>query len=195
MQFGRVAVVSVTLALVATACGDRGPDPSNSGPDTTLFGTQLALVMSTTVTTTTDPGDPGDTTTTEPGDTTTTSEAPPVGPGPGDFGTLVAVCGPNEGGGAIPDLGDDEILGLSADTIKLSTIADPGFQGSPGLNQEIFDAGEAFAEWCNDAGGINGKRIELTLRDSRLTEIFDVGMGAAAPYRTTSGSTSEWRAA
>jgi ABC-type branched-subunit amino acid transport system substrate-binding protein len=80
------------------------------------------------------------------------------------------VCGPNEGGGRIPDLGNDEIQGLSADAIKLTTIADPGFQGSPGLNQEIFDTGEAFAAWCNGLGGINGKRIELSLRDSRLTD-------------------------
>lgn len=30
----------------------------------------------------------------------------------GDFGTLTAVCGPNEGGGALADAGEDELLGL-----------------------------------------------------------------------------------
>ncbi len=49
-------------------------------------------------------------------------------------------------------------------------MADPGFEGLPGLNQEIFDAGTAFVEWCNAAGGINGKQLTLNLRDAAITE-------------------------
>ncbi|HMQ25617.1 MAG TPA: ABC transporter substrate-binding protein [Acidimicrobiales bacterium] len=89
----------------------------------------------------------------------------------GDFGDLAAVCGPREGGGATPAAGDaTETQGLTEDTITVGTIADPGFTGRPGLNQEIFDAGTAFVEWCNAAGGINGRRIELNLHDAKLTE-------------------------
>ena len=96
--------------------------------------------------------------------------AAPSGGGEGDFGDLTAVCGPNEGGGEVSDAGPDETQGVTADTITLGTISDPGFEGRPGLNQEIFDAGTAFVEWCNAAGGINGKQLELNLHDAAITE-------------------------
>jgi ABC-type branched-subunit amino acid transport system substrate-binding protein len=168
MRYGRAAAMLIVLALVAAAC-DRGQDPSNPAPAAAV-PTSSVVADPTVPPVDTDTG-VDDTTAPAPDAGVVETTAPPSdpGPGPGDFGSLVAVCGPNEGGGEIPDLGDDEIQGLSVDTIKLATIADPGFQGSPGLNQEIFDAGEAFAEWCNEAGGINGKQIDLTLRDAKLT--------------------------
>ncbi|HEY8060405.1 MAG TPA: hypothetical protein VID94_16695, partial [Acidimicrobiales bacterium] len=92
------------------------------------------------------------------------------GGGAGDFGDLAGVCGPNEGGGSVPDAGPDEVQGITEDTITLGTVADPGFEGRPGLNQEIFDAADAFVEWCNAAGGINGKQLELNLHDAAVTE-------------------------
>jgi ABC-type branched-subunit amino acid transport system substrate-binding protein len=88
----------------------------------------------------------------------------------GDFGDLQGVCGPNEGGGEVPTGDPAETQGITADTITVGTVADPGFEGRPGLNQEIFDAGTAFVEWCNAAGGINGKQLELNLRDAAITE-------------------------
>ena len=103
------------------------------------------------------------------GDTTETTAASETAAG--DFGDLVAVCGPSEGGGELPTGGDAaETQGLTDDAITVGTIADPGFTGRPGLNQEIFDAGTAFVEWCNAAGGINGRRLELNLHDAKLTE-------------------------
>jgi ABC-type branched-subunit amino acid transport system substrate-binding protein len=90
-------------------------------------------------------------------------------PAAGDWGDLEGVCGPNEGGGEVPS-DPAETQGITADTITVGTVADPGFEGRPGLNQEIFDAGEAFVEWCNAAGGINGKQLELNLRDAAITE-------------------------
>ena len=56
----------------------------------------------------------------------------------------------------------------SDDTINVGTVADPGFEGRPGLNVELHDAATAFVDWCNEAGGINGKQIELTLYDSAI---------------------------
>ena len=50
-------------------------------------------------------------------------------------------------------------------------MADPGTPLVPGLDQELFDTATAFAGWCNAAGGIAGRKINLTLRDSKL---FDV---------------------
>jgi ABC-type branched-subunit amino acid transport system substrate-binding protein len=96
-----------------------------------------------------------------------TTTAATDGGGDGDWGDLEGVCGPNEGGGAVPD---DDAQGVSADTIKVGTVADPGFAGRPGLNQELFDAGDAFVKWCNEAGGINGKQLELTKHDAKLTD-------------------------
>ena len=103
------------------------------------------------------------------GESAATAEAE-AGGGAGDFGDLAGVCGPNQGGGTVPDAGPDEVQGISEETITLGTVADPGFEGRPGLNQEIFDAAEAFVEWCNAAGGINGKQLELNLHDAAVTE-------------------------
>ena len=87
----------------------------------------------------------------------------------GDFGDLAGVCGPTEGGGTtVTDAA--EAQGVDDDSIRVGTVADPGFEGTPGLNQEIFDAAEAFVGWCNEAGGVNGRQIELTLRDAAINE-------------------------
>jgi ABC-type branched-subunit amino acid transport system substrate-binding protein len=106
------------------------------------------------------------------GDTggTTETTAAGEGGGAGDFGDLAGVCGPNAGGGEVPTGDPAETQGITADSITVGTVADPGFEGRPGLNQEMFDAGEAFVEWCNAAGGINGKQIELNFRDAAITE-------------------------
>ena len=99
-------------------------------------------------------------------DTTDTA----AGGGAGDFGDLQGVCGPNAGGGAVADAGPEEIQGVTADSITLGTVSDPGFEGRPGLNIELHDAATAFAEWCNAAGGINGKEIVVNLRDAAISE-------------------------
>ncbi len=101
------------------------------------------------------------------GGETTTTGTDSSAAGAGDWGDLKAVCGPEENGG---ELADDDNQGVSADTIKLGTVADPGFSGRLGLNQELFDAGDAFVKWCNAAGGINGKKLELTKYDAKLTD-------------------------
>ncbi|OWY63296.1 hypothetical protein B7486_53880 [cyanobacterium TDX16] len=63
-----------------------------------------------------------------------------------------------------------ETQGVEDGTLRLGTVADPGFEGRPGLNQEIFDAGQAFVEWCNEQGGINGRQIELTEYDAAISQ-------------------------
>ncbi|HWJ97178.1 MAG TPA: hypothetical protein VNQ33_03395, partial [Acidimicrobiales bacterium] len=98
----------------------------------------------------------------------TTAPASDGAGGKGDWGDLKGVCGPKEKGGEVPS-GDDS-QGVSEDSITLGTVADPGFSARPGLNQEIFDAGDAFVEWCNAAGGINGKQLKLNKHDAKLTD-------------------------
>jgi ABC-type branched-subunit amino acid transport system substrate-binding protein len=98
------------------------------------------------------------TTTTTKGTTATTT---PAGPGPGDFGTLKDVCGPGTQTTS-PD------QGVTPDSIDVATSADPGFTGRLGLDQELFDASEVFRDWCNAAGGINGRKIVLDEEDAKL---------------------------
>lgn len=97
----------------------------------------------------------------------TTTAAGGGAPAAGDWGDLKGVCGPNEGGGKVAA---SDAQGVSEDEIVLGTVADPGFSGRPGLNQELFDAGDAFVTWCNAAGGINGKKLTLNKHDAKLTD-------------------------
>ncbi len=97
------------------------------------------------------------------GTTPTTSSA---GPGPGEFGDLGKICGPAPAGTTLS--ATDK--GVTADSIQIGTIADPGYTGRPGVNQELFDTATTFSQWCNEAGGINGRKIDLRLRDAKLTE-------------------------
>jgi hypothetical protein len=98
------------------------------------------------------------------------------GGGEGQFGNLESPCG--EGGGdgssdttaAKAGQAESETLGVTDDSIAVGTVSDPGFSARPGLNQEIFDAGEAFVEWCNEQGGINGRELVLTQHDAAFTE-------------------------
>ncbi|GAC1314331.1 MAG: hypothetical protein NVSMB12_07420 [Acidimicrobiales bacterium] len=95
------------------------------------------------------------------GRSTTTAAA---AAGPGDFGTLKAVCGPGAPKGATDP-------GVTDTTIDIGTMSDPGAAAAPGLNQELFDTAKAFTTWCNNAGGINGRKITLHLRDAKLFEV------------------------
>lgn len=82
----------------------------------------------------------------------------------GDFGDLKGVCGPGDAKGATDK-------GVTDTEIKVGTLADPGSTVRPGLNQEMFDAASAFVKWCNEAGGILGRKLSLTLRDAKLFEV------------------------
>lgn len=82
------------------------------------------------------------------------------------FGTMEAPCGPGDAAGATAQ-------GVTDDAIQIATIADPGGPVQ-GLNQGIFDSMEAFAAWCNDLGGINGRPIELTLLDAKVVAYQEV---------------------
>jgi ABC-type branched-subunit amino acid transport system substrate-binding protein len=82
----------------------------------------------------------------------------------GDFGSLKGVCGPGSAKGATAQ-------GVTDTTIRVGTMADPGTTVLPGLDQELFDSADAFVGWCNDAGGILGRKLQLDKWDSKLTEV------------------------
>ncbi len=113
-----------------------------------VVGTTLALGFGATASATTPPTSAG----------TTAGAA-----GPGDFGDLKAVCGPGDAKGATAQ-------GVTDTEITVGTMSDPGNTIVPGLNQELFDAADAFVGWCNDAGGINGRKLKLNKHDAKLFE-------------------------
>ncbi|WP_308298907.1 ABC transporter substrate-binding protein [Streptomyces sp. GESEQ-35] len=78
----------------------------------------------------------------------------------GDFGDLKDVCGPGDAKSA-------SAQGVTADSIKLGVFSDVGFT----KKSEFVDAAKVFTSWCNAAGGINGRKLEATTRDSKLMEV------------------------
>ncbi|HMQ25535.1 MAG TPA: ABC transporter substrate-binding protein, partial [Acidimicrobiales bacterium] len=138
-----VAALAV-LALVGAACSSRGEDS------------------------------------TAPEASDTTAAADDAGAAEVTFGDLPSPCGPaaetdadatttTEGSSSGAGTPEGDTQGITDDAILVGTVADPGFSGTPGLNQEIFDAGDAFTAWCNEQGGINGRRIELTKYDAAIS--------------------------
>ena len=80
----------------------------------------------------------------------------------GSFGTLGEVCGAGDAKGSTD-------VGVTDTSIAVGTIADVGWSAAPGLLQPIFDSADAFVGWCNAAGGINGRKLVLSKRDSALS--------------------------
>ncbi|MFD0364690.1 ABC transporter substrate-binding protein [Nocardia sp. GCM10030253] len=78
----------------------------------------------------------------------------------GDFGDLQNVCGPGKPAAA-------SAQGVTAAEIKIGVFSDMGFT----KNSEFVDAAQVFTSWCNAAGGINGRKIVTTTRDSKLMEV------------------------
>jgi hypothetical protein len=101
----------------------------------------------------------------KPAASSSTSKAPATSAGKGDFGSLKGICGPGNATGPAQ-------RGVTNSEIRLGTTADPGAAAAPGLEQEFFDVAEGFTKWCNDAGGINGRKIVLDKWDAKL---FNVG--------------------
>ena len=95
---------------------------------------------------------------------TETTEAPEEETGAAMFGDLESPCGEGEGGPA----GDQ---GVTADAIKIGFGDDAGYSASPGLNHHQSDAMKAIVAWCNEQGGINGRTIEATYYDAKITEV------------------------
>ncbi len=59
--------------------------------------------------------------------------------------------------------------GVTANSVRVTTISDAGSSFQQGLNQELWDVAHVFAAWCNDNGGINGRKIVVTEGDAQLS--------------------------
>ncbi|WP_436789341.1 ABC transporter substrate-binding protein [Yinghuangia sp. YIM S10712] len=77
-----------------------------------------------------------------------------------DFGDLKGVCQP---GGAT----GSPAQGVTADEIKVGVMSDVGFT----KNSEFLDAAKVFTSWCNDAGGINGRKLVANIHDTKMVEV------------------------
>lgn len=97
------------------------------------------------------------------GSATSSTTAAPDEAKSADFGTLKDVCQPGKPSGS-------PAQGVTPTEIKIATFSDVGFSGRPGLDQEFFDTADVFSKWCNDRGGINGRKIVVDKRDAALTD-------------------------
>ncbi len=99
---------------------------------------------------------------------TTTSSPSTTAGGPGKtFGTLASPCGPGSASGATD-------TGVTDSEIKIAYGDDKGATAVPGLNKEMGDTVKAFIAWCNDQGGINGRKIVGNYYDAAITNVSTV---------------------
>ncbi|MDA8044439.1 MAG: ABC transporter substrate-binding protein [Actinomycetota bacterium] len=83
------------------------------------------------------------------------------------FGTLASPCGPGNASGATD-------LGVTDSAIHIGYGDDRGFSQEPGLDQEMGDAVTALIKWCNDQGGILGRKIVGDDYDAAITQVNTV---------------------
>ncbi len=61
--------------------------------------------------------------------------------------------------------------GKGTDKLYIGVANDRGSSIRPGLNKELWDASVAFADWCNDQGGVGGLKIEPVDLDGQLFQV------------------------
>src|SRR6266699_347436 len=67
-------------------------------------------------------------------------------------GTLVSPCGHGSATGATAN-------GVTNTSITIGYGDDAGYAAAPGLDKEMSDAVKPMIKWCNDQGGINGRKV------------------------------------
>src|SRR3984885_14648668 len=71
------------------------------------------------------------------------------------------ICEPGPGGAS-------SVRGVGSKTINIAVFNDAANTVDPGLEAEFPQQATAFADWCNAAGGINGRKIVIDNRDAAL---------------------------
>jgi Periplasmic binding protein len=64
--------------------------------------------------------------------------------------------------------GASSVRGVGNKTIHIAVFNDQSNTTVPGLEKEFVQFANAFADWCNASGGINGRHIEIDNRDAAL---------------------------
>jgi hypothetical protein len=71
------------------------------------------------------------------------------------------ICEPGPGGAS-------SVRGVGSKTINIAVFNDASNTIDPGLEAEFPQQATAFADWCNAAGGIDGRKIVIDNRDAAL---------------------------
>jgi Periplasmic binding protein len=64
--------------------------------------------------------------------------------------------------------GNSSVRGVADKTIHIAVFNDASNSEVPGLEKEFVQFGNAFADWCNASGGIDGRHIVIDNRDAAL---------------------------
>ena len=88
---------------------------------------------------------------------TLSSSATPNGVWPG----VGKICEPGPGGAS-------SVRGVGSKTINIAVFNDAANTIEPGLEAEFPQQAQAFADWCNASGGIDGRHIVIDNRDAAL---------------------------
>ena len=97
----------------------------------------------------------------------TTGPSTSAAPKATTFGTLASPCGPGTATGATDK-------GVTNTSITIGYGDDAGYAAAPGLDKEMGDAMKAMIAWCNQQGGINGRKIIGNYYDAKLLQIAQV---------------------
>jgi ABC-type branched-subunit amino acid transport system substrate-binding protein len=89
------------------------------------------------------------------------------------FGDLASPCGPGDANGATAQ-------GVTDTSITIGYGDDAGYQPAPGLSHQLSDAMKAMISWCNDQGGINGRKVVGNYYDAKVTEVTNAMTQACA---------------
>jgi ABC-type branched-subunit amino acid transport system substrate-binding protein len=79
------------------------------------------------------------------------------------FGDLASPCGKGDAKGSTDQ-------GVTDTSIRIGYGDDRGFTGGKGLEQDAGDAVRAMIKWCNDQGGILGRKIQGDYYDAAITQ-------------------------
>jgi ABC-type branched-subunit amino acid transport system substrate-binding protein len=154
----RIIALCCALALLASACGSRLSDGELEAGAGTGGGGGTAGA---------DTGSKGD-----------ASKGPGIESGDDGpkVGSLPVPCGEGSGTPKAPPAGTE---GVTADTIKIAVISDKSGQVKV-PTASIEESMKAFVKFCNDFGGINGRKLELKPIDSKLFSHLEATKEACA---------------
>lgn len=79
----------------------------------------------------------------------------------GEWPGVGKICEPGPGGAS-------SVRGVGDKTINIAEFNDAANTIEPGLEEEFVQFADAFADWCNASGGINGRHIVIDDRDAAL---------------------------
>lgn len=98
-----------------------------------------------------------------------------LGPDSEELGSVPNPCGGEAAGG-----GPTDTPGVTDDTIRIGVISDKENDLAPVPTIGVEEAVRAFVDLCNEAGGINGRELELLTYDSEVLRTDDVTKEACA---------------